>query len=164
MFSLLACAACYDYLFYDQSGAGAAPRMRAYAGWLRAPNTSVLVPADAANATTRAAVCATLDDDGCFRWAQCCGAAADCCRQQLTKVNGTRGVTWCPRTWDGYACWGDARPATTVYRPCPAFLPHVLPGGECDLSDMLFVFLLKIINIGYKRDKGNKSVSCSHFY
>ena len=28
---------------------------------------------------------------------------------------------FCPRTWDGWQCWGDTRAGVTAHRPCPTY-------------------------------------------
>ena len=133
VFRLLTCASCYDYLFWDLG------RLVALGGWLRPVNaTSPLLPADVNNATLRDVICQTLDDDGCFRWEQCCHAAEDCCTRQRrlgpweeTSYNKSHVTTGaCPRTWDGYACWDDTPAGTSVFVSCPGFIPHALPGGK----------------------------------
>ncbi|KAJ8737246.1 hypothetical protein PYW07_000517 [Mythimna separata] len=39
----------------------------------------------------------------------------------LTK-NYTEDGVWCPRTFDGFACWDEAPASTVAFQPCPEFI------------------------------------------
>ncbi|XP_053624245.1 calcitonin gene-related peptide type 1 receptor-like [Plodia interpunctella] len=41
---------------------------------------------------------------------------------QLASVHPTGNVPWCPRTFDGFACWDETPPDSTVLQPCPDFV------------------------------------------
>ncbi|CAH1790496.1 unnamed protein product [Owenia fusiformis] len=122
-FERSACALCYVHLFPKKM------QLRNYMysfvlnGTL-SPN-QLLVP-DVRNHTFASLICQTLDSaDECNRWRSCCLAAYACCKTQLVEPPG-QGIM-CPRTWDGYGCWGDTKPGTVATETCPTFIAHAMP-------------------------------------
>ncbi|GFR70043.1 histone-lysine N-methyltransferase SETMAR [Elysia marginata] len=85
------------------------------------PQWTILVP-DAENDTLANRICQTTGRETCTRWKSCCSEARACCKRQLLSPPGQNGS--CPRTWDGYGCWDDTGPGTTVYLGCPSFLEY----------------------------------------
>lgn len=41
---------------------------------------------------------------------------------------------YCPGTFDSWLCWPHARANSTVYRPCPVFVPGFSPESASDSS------------------------------
>ena len=77
------------------------------------------------NETSRNQICKYFDEDGCKRWCSCCMSASACCERQLRmplRQEVKSDYNQCPRTWDGYSCWDDSPPATTVHNRCPPFI------------------------------------------
>ncbi|XP_042226936.1 corticotropin-releasing factor receptor 1-like isoform X1 [Homarus americanus] len=48
---------------------------------------------------------------------ECCRDAMTCCQQALDDLPGDPGD--CPRTWDGWTCFSDTPPGSTVTFTCP---------------------------------------------
>nr|UTE79860.1 diuretic hormone receptor [Lymantria dispar] len=62
--------------------------------------------------------------------------AAECeALNNATAPPSSTGALYCPGTYDSWLCWPHARPNTTVYRPCPDFVPgfstDLLAHKEC---------------------------------
>ncbi len=112
------CSKCYSYIYQNASG-------RQY----DVPNIS-----EPKNQTWMRTACAdvALTGKDCDRWRDCCQAAERCCDKQLDLQAVAMEIPgYCPRTWDGYDCWDDTPAGTTVYRPCPAFIPYFIPTRRC---------------------------------
>ncbi|KAK8725731.1 hypothetical protein OTU49_010441, partial [Cherax quadricarinatus] len=60
----------------------------------------------------------------------CCREALQCCQTTLEQPPG--GVETCPGTWDGWRCFSNTPPDTTVTFTCPTYAYKSLP--ECTLS------------------------------
>ncbi|XP_005089839.2 calcitonin gene-related peptide type 1 receptor [Aplysia californica] len=120
-FRLHACAWCYRYMTQSMDF-GVHPTMHYLVvvnNLTIYPQWTILVP-DSENATLAALICQTTSSDLCMRWKSCCREARRCCQHHLAAPPQENGT--CPRTWDGYGCWEDTRPDTTVYNSCPSFL------------------------------------------
>ncbi|XP_059468843.1 calcitonin gene-related peptide type 1 receptor-like isoform X2 [Neocloeon triangulifer] len=74
------------------------------------------------------------------KWLECCNNARICCDTILANVS-TTPAGWCPRTWDGWMCWGDSTPSTMQYNSCPTFIaltsepPSCMQASKMCLSD-----------------------------
>ena len=122
-FNLRACAMCYAFLF--PHGKPLQPLHPRYVqlGYIT-PNETRIYDPDIDNSTATDQICDTLNDDECERWRACCVTAAECCKRHVRMPQSPRGSTFCARTWDGYSCWDDTTPGTTVSAPCPNFIDH----------------------------------------
>lgn len=128
LFKLYTCAMCYKYLFH--AGNELVPHKKQ--PWKLGPipgsssyRSDLLFEADITNQTVRDLVCSTLNGENCSRWTDCCHAARSCCEAQLAtpRRNISQGE-FCPRTWDGYGCFGDTLPGQRVEIPCPRYVDH----------------------------------------
>ena len=134
LFRLFTCSMCYKYLFH--SGSDLQPHSQQ--PWILVPsldsdiypgNFSVL--ADIDNETSRDVICYSLGDGDCKRWTDCCYAAVECCRQQLSTPRlNVSARRYCPRTWDGYGCFGDTDPGTRTYITCPSYVQYSDESGS----------------------------------
>ncbi|XP_052792350.1 calcitonin gene-related peptide type 1 receptor-like [Mya arenaria] len=129
IFNLFSCSMCYKYLFHTENKLS--PQIEkpwmlvATKYWPThyAENFSVL--ADVKEAKYRDVICSSLNRDDCTRWMDCCQAAIRCCQKQLsTPLSNFTSNVFCPRTWDGYSCFDDALPSTTVEVACPSYVEY----------------------------------------
>ena len=130
-FNMRACAECYGYLFHGEKRL----QLVETTGLLEDVNRTTAVVADLQNLTAVDLICQTLNGDECNRWRLCCISASICCMEQLQQeadVAETSG--YCPKTWDGFACWDKAPAGQELTRPCPAFIPHAMPSGKLSTS------------------------------
>ncbi|KAK0070565.1 calcitonin gene-related peptide type 1 receptor, partial [Biomphalaria pfeifferi] len=124
-FKLQACARCYSFITQsrDVTFHPSHPFLVVMNNQTKFPQWTILIP-DTENSTWAEKICRTTSTEMCFLWKKCCEDAVSCCERQLTlgaQENGT-----CPRTWDGYGCWDDTAPGTTVYISCPSFLQYAI--------------------------------------
>lgn len=134
-FKLVSCSMCYKYLFH---GGGNELTPREGQPWKLTPvpgspsyKSNMSVYADITNQTVRDIVCSTLNDENCSRWTDCCQAAITCCHTQLsTPRKNISSELFCPRTWDGYGCFGDTLPGERVEISCPSYVEHATQGGK----------------------------------
>jgi hypothetical protein len=125
---------CYKYLFY--SGNELQPHSQQ--PWTLVPtNTSNVytknfsVLADINDAISKGLVCDSLTNEDCSRWTDCCQAAISCCDMQLrTPKNNRSELSFCPRTWDGYSCFGDTEVGTRAHISCPSYVQHADTSGK----------------------------------
>ncbi|CAG2251990.1 CALCR [Mytilus edulis] len=124
-FDLYSCAWCYDFLF---SVNGKTLSASIHEPYLRETDQTIadyyLVP-DITDNGNFSRICSTLTNDECKRWHACCMNAHDCCGRQLSAPPVTNGT--CARTWDGWGCWDDTPPSTSVYLSCPAYISFSIP-------------------------------------
>ncbi|XP_045169718.2 calcitonin gene-related peptide type 1 receptor-like isoform X3 [Mercenaria mercenaria] len=136
LFRLFSCSMCYKYLFHT----GNELQPHSQQPWTLVPtkdsdnysqNFSVI--ADVSNVTSRDLICNSLIGDDCKRWTDCCYAAISCCQKQLaTAKRNLSESAFCPRTWDGYGCFGDTDSDTRTYISCPSYIEHA------DTSEMAY--------------------------
>lgn len=134
LFRLFSCSMCYKYLFH--TGNELQPHSKQ--PWTLVPidgsdfySQNFSVTADVTNTTSVDLVCNFLTGDNCKRWTDCCNAAILCCQNQLsTPKRNTSGDSFCPRTWDGYGCFGDTNPGTRTYISCPSYVEHSSASGK----------------------------------
>lgn len=133
-FRLFSCSMCYKYLFY--SGNELQPHSQQ--PWMLVPtNNSVSysqnfsVLADVNDATSRGLICDSLSSADCTRWTDCCYSAISCCETQIsTPKSNLSEASYCPRTWDGYSCFGDTAAGTRTYFSCPSYVQHADTSGK----------------------------------
>lgn len=127
-FDLYSCAWCYDFLF---SVNGKTLSASIHEPYLRETDQMIadyyLVP-DITDNGNFSRICSTLTNDECKRWHACCMNAHDCCERQLSAPPVTNGT--CARTWDGWGCWDDTPPSTSVYLSCPAYISFSIPTSK----------------------------------
>jgi calcitonin receptor-like len=127
-FRLLSCSMCYKYLFYT----GNHLQPHSQQPWTLVPTSNselysknFSVIADVNDEPSKSLICDSLTEDDCTRWTDCCNAAMSCCAIQLSTPTSNRSESsYCPRTWDGYSCFGDTEAGTRTYFSCPSFVPH----------------------------------------
>ena len=134
LFKLFTCSMCYKYLFHTNNQLTPhenRPWHLVPVADSNAYNVNLSIPADITNQTVKDLVCSSLTDENCSRWTECCHAALQCCQEQLAspKRNGSEGA-FCPRTWDGYGCVGDADPGERVWMSCPSYVEHASVRGK----------------------------------
>ncbi|ELU17271.1 hypothetical protein CAPTEDRAFT_192849 [Capitella teleta] len=125
-FALHSCANCYGYLFPYKE-------LRAYKEFLISVNggqfpRTTFIRADMHSIKYTNAICSTLNYDECQRWQSCCQEAENCCLNMAynqQEYDPEHFKVTCPRTWDGFGCWGDTPASTTVSISCPIFITHV---------------------------------------
>lgn len=133
LFRLFSCSMCYKYLFH--TGNQLMPHDKQ--PWKLVPvagssyNRNLSINVDITNQTVRDIVCGSLSDENCSRWTDCCQAALKCCQEQLAtpRRNESEGA-FCPRTWDGYGCFGDADPGQRAQIYCPSYVEHASINGK----------------------------------
>lgn len=135
IFNVFTCSMCYKYLFHSEF----LLQPHQTQPWKLVPsplgmdNYSVnfSVIADVTNMTSRDIICNSLNGEDCSRWIDCCHAAISCCQRQLSspKRNSTSGP-FCPRTWDGYACFDDTEVSSTAFIQCPSYVEHASTTGR----------------------------------
>lgn len=134
-FKLVSCSMCYKYLFHAGGneltpGEGQPWKLTPVPG-SRLYKSNMTIYADITNQTVKDIVCSTLNDENCSRWTDCCQAAIACCHTQLsTPRKNISSDLFCPRTWDGYGCFGDTVPGERVEISCPSYVEHATQGGH----------------------------------
>ena len=124
------CVLCYTYLF--PKGTEWIPNVTDFESLVpKRSNKSYYhgptVSPDSMDEASLQRICKTLEKDQCHRWRSCCQAATGCCQHQVTKPRlRSEFVTHCPRTWDGFSCWSDARAGQTLSAQCPSFLDYAV--------------------------------------
>ena len=130
IFNVFTCSMCYKYLFHFDNQLTPHPSQP----WKLVPSpfgmdnysANFSVVADVTNVTSRDFVCDALSAEDCTRWMDCCYAAIACCESQLSTPTRNLSVSdpFCPRTWDGYGCFGDTEPSSRAYLQCPSYVEH----------------------------------------
>ena len=122
VYNILTCSLCYTYLFPNSDFKSVdhmtvQPGLIAHNGVAYQPNVN--------ETQTLEPMCSNLGDGDCDRWKDCCYAAIKCCEKQAThrRTNDSRKSS-CPSTWDGWACFDDAKNGTTVKTSCPLFIKY----------------------------------------
>ncbi|CAM1305756.1 Uncharacterised protein g4162 [Pycnogonum litorale] len=77
-----------------------------------------------------------IDDRAKNKWTDCCRYAVNCCQKMLSDkpLNSAKGQLYCPRTWDGWACFPDTKSGETAYVPCPDYVYFSSSPPGCQLS------------------------------
>ncbi|KAL3831826.1 hypothetical protein ACJMK2_023528 [Sinanodonta woodiana] len=148
MFKLITCSMCYSYLF----------RLKGHLTTnLTSPTELVpktpqgpypqgtCIKADVDNNDAVNSVCSTLSSEDCTRWTRCCEAAVRCCDRQLNEPPRNTTELFCPRTWDGFGCFGDTDASQKVYIHCPLYVEYASPWGN-----------VSVYSIAVRRVQGNK--------
>ncbi|CAB3377054.1 Hypothetical predicted protein [Cloeon dipterum] len=65
------------------------------------------------------------------KWLECCDNARLCCDEMLANTNEPPSQGWCPRTWDGWLCWGDSPPLKEQFASCPTFIALTSEPPSC---------------------------------
>ena len=126
-FDLNACAWCYEFLFSLDQKTLYVTFDDPYLRNREDPSADVIVP-DITNKDNTSRICSTLTTDECQRWKSCCSSAHECCSRQLSAPSSGNGT--CRRTWDGWGCWDDAPPDTSMYLSCPSFILFSIPTSK----------------------------------
>ena len=142
LFKLFSCSMCYKYLFH--TGNQLVPEAKQPWKLTSVTGNNLSINADVTNQTVKDIVCNTLTEENCSRWTDCCYAAISCCQAQLAtpNTNASEGP-FCPRTWDGYACFGDTFPGNRVHIACPSYVEHASVSGKCFLLENNFRICLQ---------------------
>ena len=125
-FNLRSCGMCFTFLYQQENKVQAplvpyginleylfVPQQNSSTG--KSGKYTVIEP-NCNNETSRNQIC---------KWCSCCMSASACCERQLRmplRQEVKSDYNQCPRTWDGYSCWDDSPPATTVHNRCPPFI------------------------------------------
>ncbi|XP_065351388.1 calcitonin gene-related peptide type 1 receptor-like isoform X1 [Cloeon dipterum] len=132
LFAQHTCALCYTFMMPAAFTHKARPRGLHLNGVLKllpmGANETVFADAGDANNPLLSTFSSDLAKK---KWLECCDNARLCCDEMLANTNETPSQGWCPRTWDGWLCWGDSPPLKEQFASCPTFIALTSEPPSC---------------------------------